>query len=965
MRDEEEDLDTYLSPRQQNYNDNNNNNSQSEKDQNEKSLLKKLVKKQQREIDKLRSKLSLSPRLSDRSGQVSSAVSKAASPRDSFSRNRDKPNANFNNQRDDSDFTPIARRLPRNSSSASSSTRNTPSALRRKVSSSLANQMPVNSPAPRSRNQSDSEQEETPNFATVYNQAPRRRSFAADNDFKDIMKNLAEYDFLEQTDIDEDELTVEQVEAALEKYNAPDDFIVNAWKPQWMRGIKQRMKEEQEKKQAAEAPKPPKRPKSKKNHSHLVYEEPGVGWGEGGTYSYIPEPVVTLSRWMTYTYDWYLWLYLLILGICCGTVSFLMDITILQCARYHQHLHTWFGVEGGWLHFLLWFGWMFLFGSASMLLVYFTPSALGSGVSEMRAIISGIWMTQYLTLRTYFTKVFSIVFALSSGLILGKLGPYTHSCAILAHNLVQFPLFHRIKGNRALYNQMLLVGCAMGAATTFGAPVGGVLFAIEMCSAWYRVRAYYYSFACAFIGAFCWRILWFWYVGARSFTPVNYQLENWGWGEMPNFALEGVLCGLLASLMIHIISWIISFRRRILLYADERSVHGRCPQWLMWISRPQAYGFLVILITSIITFPGFANWLQLRNPQALKDLFGNRDLGEFEFLNAKDWKHDRYGVQSSLAIFTVTRFIGLTLASSMPLSTGIFSPLLVFGAGFGRLYGEFVKNVPINFLQVVWDYNQELRLKPGGYAMVGAAAIVGGVTQCVSPALMVWEITGDCSYALPTILAIALSVATSKQFTINIYDRLAWMKELPLFPDYPKQMTPRLVGRYMNAKVPLIRKGIQVSELEPILKDPLSAGATVFPVGEKGAVEGYVERYKLEKWVETMLLEEGGEEERLPGELVRPVVVVVFRNTPLEQAHVLFITLRMSFVVVVWKGKYAGMLFRTDVLSEVKKYSEKGNLAMKWIGWKEKQVKERMKRIQHERQEKAAAADSVRVSVEL
>jgi chloride channel 2 len=42
------------------------------------------------------------------------------------------------------------------------------------------------------------------------------------------------------------------------------------------------------------------------------------------------------------------------------------------------------------------------------------------------------------------------------------------------------PIFSRIAKNDALRLQMIAAGCAVGVATTFGAPLGGVLFSIEV-----------------------------------------------------------------------------------------------------------------------------------------------------------------------------------------------------------------------------------------------------------------------------------------------------------------------------------------------------------------------------------------------------------------------------------------------------------------------------------------------------
>jgi H+/Cl- antiporter ClcA len=46
--------------------------------------------------------------------------------------------------------------------------------------------------------------------------------------------------------------------------------------------------------------------------------------------------------------------------------------------------------------------------------------------------------------------------------------------------LHQLPLFASILNSKPLRMQMLAVGCAVGVSSTFGAPIGGVLFSIEV-----------------------------------------------------------------------------------------------------------------------------------------------------------------------------------------------------------------------------------------------------------------------------------------------------------------------------------------------------------------------------------------------------------------------------------------------------------------------------------------------------
>ena len=72
----------------------------------------------------------------------------------------------------------------------------------------------------------------------------------------------------------------------------------------------------------------------------------------------------------------------------------------------------------------------------------------------------------------------------------GKEGPYVHISTCVAQQLCRLPLFRRLNQTESLRRQMLAAGCAAGVAATFGAPVGGVLFSIEV-----TLTLLYYSVA--------------------------------------------------------------------------------------------------------------------------------------------------------------------------------------------------------------------------------------------------------------------------------------------------------------------------------------------------------------------------------------------------------------------------------------------------------------------------------------
>lgn len=121
----------------------------------------------------------------------------------------------------------------------------------------------------------------------------------------------------------------------------------------------------------------------------------------------------------------------------------------------------------------------------------FDPMAAGSGIPEMKSIISYEHRedaSQYLRARTLVSKIGGLALSLSSGVSLGKEGPFVHTSSIIAHRLMKHvKCFHRVYDNDFMRRQVYDAACAVGVATTFRAPIGGALFAIEVTSTVFMV----------------------------------------------------------------------------------------------------------------------------------------------------------------------------------------------------------------------------------------------------------------------------------------------------------------------------------------------------------------------------------------------------------------------------------------------------------------------------------------------
>lgn len=104
-------------------------------------------------------------------------------------------------------------------------------------------------------------------------------------------------------------------------------------------------------------------------------------------------------------------------------------------------------------------------------------------------------------------------------------------------------------------------------------------------------------------------------------------------------------------------------------------------------------------------------------------------------------------------------------------------PVFLLGAVFGRLVGECM---------AVWFPNgisDGTRIIPGGYAIVGAASMSGGVTRTISSAIIVFELTGQISHIVPVMVAVLISNAIAGLFEHSFYDTIIYIRKLPFLPD--------------------------------------------------------------------------------------------------------------------------------------------------------------------------------------
>ena len=211
------------------------------------------------------------------------------------------------------------------------------------------------------------------------------------------------------------------------------------------------------------------------------------------------------------------------------------------------------------IHYFFFIFWAIVFASLSACLVrMFAPYACGSGIPEIKTILSGFIIRGYLGKWTFLIKSVSIMLAVAAGLSLGKEGPMIHMACCTGNILAYF--FPKYGRNEAKKREIISAASAAGVSVAFGAPIGGVLFSLEEVSYYFPLKTLWRSFFCALVAAFVLQTI---NPFGNSHSVLFYVEYNnpWLFIELVPFLLLGIVGGLIGTLFIKCNIWWCKFRK--------------------------------------------------------------------------------------------------------------------------------------------------------------------------------------------------------------------------------------------------------------------------------------------------------------------------------------------------------------------------------------------------------------------
>ncbi|XP_017207771.1 chloride channel protein 1a isoform X3 [Danio rerio] len=410
-------------------------------------------------------------------------------------------------------------------------------------------------------------------------------------------------------------------------------------------------------------------------------------------------------------------------------------------------------------------------------------SLQGSGIPEMKTILRGVVLKEYLTLKAFVAKVVGLTAGLGSGMPVGKEGPFVHIASICAAVLSKFmSFFSGVYQSPYGYTDILTVGCAVGVGCCFGTPLGGVLFSIEVTSTYFAVRNYWRGYFAATFSAFIFRVLSVFNKDAVTITALfrtNFRMDfPFDLQELPAFAIIGISCGFLGAFFVYLNRQVVLFMRRPNILTRFLTKHRL------------VFPAVVTLVVTTLTFPpGFGQFMagELMPRECINSLFDNFTWTKIwgsplppGLGRSAVWFHPDVSIFVILILFLIMKFWMSAVSTTMPIPSGAFMPVFVLGAAFGRLVGEIMATL---FPHGILFDGILYRIIPGGYAVIGAAALTGAVTHTVSTAVICFELTGQISHILPMMVAVILANMVAQGLQPSLYDSIIQFKKLPYLPE--------------------------------------------------------------------------------------------------------------------------------------------------------------------------------------
>uniref|UniRef100_A0A2P2JU47 Chloride channel protein n=3 Tax=Rhizophora mucronata TaxID=61149 RepID=A0A2P2JU47_RHIMU len=504
------------------------------------------------------------------------------------------------------------------------------------------------------------------------------------------------------------------------------------------------------------------------------------------------------------------WAFALIVGLGTGLVGLVNNIAVENIAGFKLLLVTdLMEKEKYYMAFAAYAGCnVVLATAAAVLCAFISPAAAGSGIPEVKAYLNGIDAHSVLAPSTLFVKVFGAILGVSAGFVVGKEGPMVHTGACIASLLGQggsrkyhltWKWLRYFKNDRDR-RDLITCGAAAGVAAAFRAPVGGVLFALEEAASWWRSALLWRTFFTTAIVAIVLRAFieycstgkcGLFGQGGLIMYDVSSASVKYSGMDVLAVVLLGVIGGIFGSLYNYLIDKVLRIYSiinekgptfKVLLVVSIALLTSFCYYGLPWSAT-----CIPCPTSKSVSCPGTEeseNYKRFQCPSGhyndLASLFLNtNDDAIRNLLSTSTGNEFRI---SSLFIFLGTVYFLGIVTYGIAIPSGLFIPVILAGASYGRLVGRLFKNVS--------------KLDTGLFSLLGAASLLGGTMRMtVSLCVILLELTNDLLLLPLMMLVLLISKTVADNFNKGVYEQIVKLKGMPFMEAHAEPYMSNLVVR--------------------------------------------------------------------------------------------------------------------------------------------------------------------------
>lgn len=272
-----------------------------------------------------------------------------------------------------------------------------------------------------------------------------------------------------------------------------------------------------------------------------------------------------------------------------------------------------------------------------------------------------------------------------------------------------------------------------------------------------------------------------------------------------------------------------------------------------WLPGPITQVVIVALLTALVNYPNM--YMRAQASELVYSLFA-------ECSKVLD---DQFGLcktgaatGGTIVLLLFAALVGFFLASitfGLQIPAGIILPSMAIGALFGRAVGIIMEIWVHNHPKFFAFQNCEPDIPcvtPGTYAIIGAAAALGGVTRMtVSIVVIMFELTGALTYVLPIMIAVMISKWVGDAFgKRGIYESWIHFNEYPFLDNSDETPMPDIpVSQIMTRiedLVVLTATGHTIESLTNVLATHPYRGFPVVSDPREAILLGYISRAELE-----------------------------------------------------------------------------------------------------------------------